>query len=167
MSTLPTLEAPDRTSQAVNTAELLRRKAAGWLSKYSIDILRISLGLIFMGFGSLKFFPGISPAEDLAIDTLDTLTFGVVSGPAALLLTAVMETFIGFTLVTGRMLKLGLVTLAAAMVGIMSPLVLFYADLFPGAPTLVAQYVLKDVVLIAAGLVVAAKALGARLTATR
>jgi hypothetical protein len=43
----------------------------------------------------------------------------------------------------------------------MSPLVLFFGDLFPGTPTLEAQYVLKDVVLAAAGLVVAAKALTA------
>ena len=44
------------------------------------------------------------------------------------------------------------------MVGIMSPLVLFYGDLFPGGlPTLEAQYVLKDIVLAAAGAVVAAR----------
>lgn len=41
----------------------------------------------------------------------------------------------------------------------MSPLVLFPADLFAGGPTLEAQYTLKDIVL-AVGLVVAAKALG-------
>jgi uncharacterized membrane protein YkgB len=36
--------------------------------------------------------------------------------------------------------------------------------MFPGAPTLEAQYVIKDIVLVAAGLVIAARALGARLT---
>jgi uncharacterized membrane protein YkgB len=55
--------------------------------------------------------------------------------------------------------------MAMALVAIMSPLVLFAADLFPGAPTLEAQYVLKDIVLVAAGLVIAATALGARLHA--
>ena len=83
--------------------------------------------------------------------------------PAALVMTAAMETFIGLTLVTGRGLRAGLAVLAGAMVGIMSPLVLFYGDLFPGGlPTIEGQYVLKDIVLAAAGAVVAARALGAQ-----
>lgn len=142
-----------------------RRWAVEWLSRHSLDILRVSLGVVFLAFGAQKFFPGVSPAEALAVDTVDALTFGIVAGPAALLLTAVMETFIGVTLITGRFLKLGLLTLGAAMVGILSPLVLFFSEMFPeGPPTLEAQYVFKDIVLVAAGLVVAAKALGAKLT---
>jgi uncharacterized membrane protein YphA (DoxX/SURF4 family) len=135
-----------------------------WLNRYSIDVLRVSLGLIFTLFGFLKFFPGMSPAEDLAVRTVDTLTFGIVSGSAALWMTAVMECFIGLTLVTGRMLRAGLAVLGVALVGILSPVVLFFGDLFPGSPTLEAQYVLKDLVLAAAGLVIGAAALGSRLT---
>lgn len=135
----------------------------GVLSRYSIDILRVSLGLIFLGFGSLKFIPNASPAEDIAERTIDTLTFGLIEGSSALLLTAAMEVFIGLTLVTGKLLKTGLVVLAGALVGIMSPLVLFFSDLFPGWPTLEAQYVLKDIILASAGLVVGAKALGVRM----
>jgi uncharacterized membrane protein YphA (DoxX/SURF4 family) len=134
---------------------------AGWLGKYSVDILRVSLGLIFLGFGVLKFFPGASPAEALVMRTIDTLTLGIVEGRPAVLLTALLECFIGITLVTGRFLRTGLLVLGLSLVGIMSPLVLFFGDLFPGTPTLEAQYVLKDVVLAAAGLVVAAKALTA------
>ena len=136
-----------------------------WLATYSIPILRISLGLVFLGFGALKFIPGASPAQELVVRTLETLSFGMVSGEAALLVTAVAECFIGLTLITGKLLRTGLVVLAASMVGIMSPLVLFFADLFPGAPTLEGQYVLKDIVLVAAGLVIAARALGARMVA--
>lgn len=135
---------------------------AGWLAKHSIGILRVSLGLVFLGFGVLKFFPDASPAQALVERTLDTLTFGVLSGETALLVTAVAECFIGITLVTGKFVKAGLVVLAGSLVGIMSPLVLFFGDLFPGAPTLEAQYVFKDIVLAAAGLVIAAKTLGAR-----
>jgi len=134
-------------------------RLTGWLGRRSVDILRVSLGLIFLGFGTLKFFPGASPAEGLVMRTLDTLTFGVVEGRYAVLLTALMECFIGLTLVTGKFLRTGLLVLGMSLVGIMSPLVLFFGDLFPGTPTLEAQYVLKDVVLAAAGLVIAAKAL--------
>jgi uncharacterized membrane protein YphA (DoxX/SURF4 family) len=140
------------------------RQLRQWLNRYSIDVLRVSLGLVFALFGFLKFFPGVSPAEDLAIRTVDTLTMGLVSGSVALWLTAAVECFIGLTLVTGRLLRAGLVTLGFALVGILSPVVLFFGELFPGAPTLEAQYVLKDVVLAAAGLVVGAAALGSRLT---
>jgi putative oxidoreductase len=46
----------------------------------------------------------------------------------------------------------------------MAPIVLFPAELFPeGFPTLAAQYVIKDLILAAAGAVLAAQALGARL----
>ncbi|WP_205215381.1 DoxX family membrane protein [Amycolatopsis albispora] len=144
------------------------RKTAArrWLAAHSVDVLRVSLGLIFLGFGVLKFFPGVSPAQELVVRTLETLSFGVLSGQGALLVTAVAECVIGLTLVTGRFLKTGLVVLGASLIGIMSPLVLFFTDLFPGAPTLEAQYVVKDIVLAAAGLVVAASALGARFVLT-
>ncbi|MEU4607703.1 DoxX family protein [Kribbella sp. NPDC023972] len=134
-------------------------KLADWLGRQSVDILRVSLGLIFLGFGVLKFFPGASPAEALVMRTIDTLTFGIVDGRNAVLLTALMECFIGLTLVTGKFLRTGLLVLGGSLIGIMSPLVLFFGDLFPGTPTLEAQYVLKDIVLAAAGLVIAAKAL--------
>jgi putative oxidoreductase len=129
------------------------------LGRHSVDILRVSLGLVFLGFGVLKFFPGASPAEALVMRTLDTLTLGIIDGRNAVLLTALMECFIGLTLVTGKFLRTGLLVLGLSLVGIMSPLVLFFGDLFPGTPTLEAQYVLKDIVLAAAGLVIAAKAL--------
>jgi putative oxidoreductase len=140
---------------------------AVWLAKHSIGILRVSLGLVFLGFGVLKFFPDASPAQALVERTLETLTFGLLSGETALVVTAVAECFIGLTLVTGKLVKAGLVVLAGSLVGIMSPLVLFYGDLFPGAPTLEAQYVFKDIVLAAAGLVIAARTLGARLVPER
>jgi uncharacterized membrane protein YkgB len=143
----------------MNTLLYKGNRLTDWLGRRSVDILRISLGLIFLGFGVLKFFPGASPAEALVMRTLETMTLGVVEGRNAVLLTALMECFIGLTLVTGRFLRTGLLVLGMALVGIMSPLVLFFGDLFPGAPTLEAQYVLKDVVLAAAGLVIAAKAL--------
>ena len=137
-----------------------------WLARHSITLLRISLGVVFLAFGALKFVPGASPAEALVMRTVDTLTLGVVSGTTAVIITAVMETFIGLTLVTGIGIRWGLVTLAAALVPIMSPLVLFTGDLFPGGlPTIEAQYVFKDIVLAAGCAVVAAKAMGARYVA--
>ena len=136
---------------------------ASWLAAHSVTALRISLGLIILGFGAVKYFPGASPAEPLVMRTVDALTFGLVSGTPAVVATAVVETLIGLTLITGIGLRVGLVALAGTLLGWMSPLLLFPGDLFPGGlPTLEAQYVLKDLVLGAAAAVVAARALGAR-----
>lgn len=163
----PTTTRPRATGRISRTRALADDAVAALtrvLTRHSVTALRISLGLVFLGFGVLKFFPGVSPAAELAQRTIGELTLGLVGPTAALLLTAVLETVIGLTLVTGRFLRTGLVLLAGALVGIMSPLVLFFDELFPaGGPTIVAQYVLKDVVLAAAGAVIAAVALGARL----
>jgi putative oxidoreductase len=139
-------------------------RIARWLAPHGIDILRVCLGLIIAGFGVLKFFPGISPAEPLVTHAVDILTFGVITGQTAMVATAIVECAIGIMLISGRFLRTGLILLAGCVLGWMSPLVLFPADLFTGGgPTLEAQYILKDIVLGAAGLVVAAKALGARM----
>lgn len=124
-------------------------RAAELLAKYAVDILRISVGLIFLGFGALKFVPGLSPAAAIAERTLETLSFGVLSGESALLTTAVVECLIGITLITGRLLRVGLVLMAGSILGFLSPLVLFFGDMFPSGPTLEAQYILKDIVLAA------------------
>ena len=50
------------------------------LNAHSITVLRISLGLVFLVFASFKFVPGLSPAEDLAVATIEKLTFGMVTG---------------------------------------------------------------------------------------
>src|SRR5688572_28199974 len=142
--------------------------ATGWLVRSSVPLLRISLGLIFLGFGVLKFVPGLSPAEALVEETVGELTFGLVSDSLGLLFVATLETAIGLCLVLGRYLRLGVVLLGLAMVGILSPLVLVPEELFSlttFAPTLAGQYVLKDIVLLAAGLVVTANVLGARMVA--
>lgn len=134
------------------------------LAAHSITVLRVSLGLVFLLFASVKFVSGASPAEELAVATVGKLTFGMIAGSSALLFTAITEAVIGVTLLTGRFVKVGLVVLAGAMVGIMSPLVLFPDQMWAGnGPTLTGQYVFKDVVLVAGALVVAAHALGARL----
>jgi putative oxidoreductase len=130
-----------------------------WLS---VDLLRLSLGVVFLLFGLLKFIPGLSPAEDMATQAMQELTFGMVPPWLGLLLVALLETTIGLALLTGRYLRLGLLLLGAALVGILSPLVLFPGELFAGpffAPTLEGQYVIKDIVLFAAALVVAVKEL--------
>ena len=100
---------PPGLSQVTEVAARAQSVAARWLAAHSITALRISLGLVFLGFAALKFIPGASPAEALVMRTVDTLSFGMVTGTTAVVITAVVETFIGLTLVTGIGLRVGLV----------------------------------------------------------
>ncbi len=130
------------------------------LGRWSVPALRVALGAVFVAFGVLKFFPGVSPVESLVEATWGVLTFGIVGGPLALVLTAVIETVAGLALISGVFARFGLLMLAVAFVGIFSPLVFFPGELFAAAgPTLLGQYVLKNVVLVAAALVVASRVL--------
>jgi hypothetical protein len=40
------------------------------LARVGVPVLRIGLGLVFLWFGALKFFPDLSPAQDLATRTI-------------------------------------------------------------------------------------------------
>jgi putative oxidoreductase len=139
-----------------------------WLVANSIMILRVSLGFVFLVFGALKFFPGLSPIEELATRTASVLTFGMISPAAGLVVIATLECIIGLCFVTGRFLRVAVWLMGAQMMGAMSPLVLFPGEMFSGtmyAPTLVAQYIIKDVILVAAAMVIAATWTGARIVA--
>jgi len=101
-----------------------------WLVAHSIAILRVCLGLVFVGFGVLKFFPGISPIESLATRTTEILTFGLFTGQNAMNFVAGLECIIGVCFLTGRFLRVGVWLMAAQMAGAMAPVLLFPAELF-------------------------------------
>jgi uncharacterized membrane protein YphA (DoxX/SURF4 family) len=141
-----------------------------WLVAHSIAILRVSLGAVFLLFGFLKFFPGVSPAEQLVKSTTCALTFGLIPGAVALVGVAVLECVIGLWLISGRALRGAIYLLVVQLAGILAPIALSAGELFSGphhAPTLAGQYVLKDVVLVGAALVIASTVHGGRLTAGR
>lgn len=136
------------------------------LARWGISVLRIGLAVVFLWFGVLKFFPGASPAEALAARTIEVLTGGVVAPAVSLPLLATWESLIGLGLLTGRFLRATLFLLAVQMLGALTPLLLFPAETFtvvPFAPTLEGQYIIKNVVLIGAAMVVGATVRGGRL----
>jgi uncharacterized membrane protein YphA (DoxX/SURF4 family) len=144
------------------------RQVTQWLARYSIVLLRLGLGIVFVWFGVLKFFPGASPAQDLAVRTIGILTFGMLPPDLSLWILATWECLIGLGLILGRMLRTTLVALLLQMLGTITPLVFFPLETFlypPYAPTLEGQYIIKNIVLIAAGLVIGATVRGGRLVA--
>jgi uncharacterized membrane protein YphA (DoxX/SURF4 family) len=139
-----------------------------WLVRYSLPFLRFGMGVVFLWFGILKFFPEASPATDLAVRTIGVLTLGLIPANVSLLLLASLETAIGLGFMTGRYMRLTLALLSFQMAGTLPPLVLFPGEAFthfPYAPTLEGQYVIKNLVLVGAGLVIGATVRGGRIIA--
>ena len=140
------------------------------MEKKDLQLLRPALGIIFFWFGVLKFFPGISPAQGLAGDTIAILSFGILSPNQAVFVLAIWESLIGLGLLTGYFLRGTLFLLWLQMLGTMTPLILFPEScfkLFPHVPTLEGQYIIKNLVLISAGIVIGATARGGQLTSER
>ena len=130
-----------------------------WMGRHGIRLLRISLGIVFLWFGVLKFFPGLSPAQDLAARTIQVLSFGLVPPPVSVPVLALWECLIGLGLIFRRYLRVTLLLLFVQMLGTITPLFFFPQETFlrfPFAPTLEGQYIIKNIVLVSAGLVVGA-----------
>jgi uncharacterized membrane protein YphA (DoxX/SURF4 family) len=137
-----------------------------WMAKTGIVFLRISLGVIFFWFGFLKFFPGLSPAADLATRTIEILTFGLIQPNVALILLAIWECTIGLGMITGKFMRLTLLLLFAQMAGTLTPLIFFRDEtfiIFPFVPSMEGQYIIKNIALVSAGIVIGATVRGGRL----
>lgn len=141
------------------------RRITRWMAGSGLVLLRISMGVIYLWFGALKLIPGLSPAEPLiraswGFAPLPTSTFVALVGA--------LEMVIGLGLITGFFLRGIILLMGLQLLGAMSPLVFSPERLFAAFPfslTLEGQYVLKDIVLIAAALVVGATVRGGGLTA--
>src|SRR6187455_2140965 len=110
-----------------------------WMAKHAVTFARITLGIVFFWFGVLKFFPGLSPAEELAARTIEQLSFGTLHSGVSLPVLATWECLIGLGLLTGIALRSTLLLLFVQMLGTLLPLVMFPSETFvrfPFVPTL-------------------------------
>ncbi|MDR5695615.1 MAG: DoxX family membrane protein [Armatimonadota bacterium] len=147
--------------------ETVDRRVTAWMARHGIGLLRVSLGIVFLWFGFLKFFRGLSPAQDLATRTISVLTFGRLSPDVSILILAAWECLIGLGLLLGIFMRATLLLLWLQMLGTITPLFLFSSEVFtriPYAPTLEGQYIIKNIVLISAGIVLGATVRGGKLT---
>lgn len=132
-----------------------------WMAGSGIAVLRIGLGVVFLWFGILKFFPGLSPAEELVRHTVY-----FVDVDAFIPVLATWESLIGLGLITGRFMRLTLLLLFLQMPGTALPLLILpdvVWTVFPYGLTLEGQYIVKNLVLIGAGLVLGGTVRGGRL----
>jgi uncharacterized membrane protein YkgB len=136
---------------------------AGWMARHGLFLLRVSLGVVFFWFGVLKFFPGLSPAEGLVARTLSVLSADKIPASTSLPVLAAWECLIGLGLLIGKAQRLTLLLLFVQMAGTLLPLFFFPHEVFlcvPYAPTLEGQYIIKNLVLISAAIVIGGKVRG-------
>ncbi len=117
--------------------------------------------MIFFWFGALKLFPGLSPAEDLVRQS----TF-FVNPDWFYPVLAIWEMTIGIGLIFGLFMRLTLLLLFLQMPGTFLPLFILPERVwthFPYALTIEGQYIFKNFILIAAGLVLGATVRGGRI----
>jgi uncharacterized membrane protein YphA (DoxX/SURF4 family) len=123
----------------------------------SVNFLRWALGFIYLWFGALKFFPGLSSAEGIAGATIELMTFGIVQPNISLPLLALWETLIGLALLTGKFRQAALFSLYFHVAGTMLPLLLLPGQTWsapPFAATLEGQYIFKNLITVGAVLVI-------------
>ena len=138
------------------------------VEKRGTDILRISVGIVFFWFGFLKFFIDISPAEEIASKTISLLTFDLIKPEVSMPFLAVLECVIGMGLLTKKYMEYVIPILYFQMAGTLLPLFVFPNETWetlPFVPTLLGQYIIKNAVLISAGIVLGAIAKGGKLIA--
>jgi len=136
----------------LNWIDGLDRRIAGVMEKYGIRLLRLSLGVVFLWFGALKLFDGLSPAEALVKQTVYWFSPDVFFP-----ILGVWEVLIGIGLLFRPLIRAALLLLFLQMPGTLLPLVLLPEVCFTAFPhglTLEGQYIVKNVVLISAALVV-------------
>lgn len=139
------------------------RRITAWMARYGLKIMRVGLGVVFFWFGALKLVPGLSPAEELVRNT----TF-FVNPDWFIPLLAVWEMAIGLGLIVGKFMRLTLLLLFMQMPGTALPLVVLPQavwTVFPFGLTLEGQYIIKNLVLIGAGLVLGGTVRGGRVVA--
>lgn len=118
-----------------------------------ISFLQISIAIVYLWFGALKFFNDVSPAEELAKETITSLTFGLIPPNVSIFLLAVLEVGVGIFLLFDLFRKQTIIVTLLHMVCTFSSLLLLNEASFtysPFAPTLLGQYVIKNLIIIAA-----------------
>ena len=139
----------------------LDRTVVSWMARYGVPLLRISVGVVFFWFGALKLIPGASTAEPLIREALPFLPLDLFIPFLGLL-----EMVIGLGFIVGKYMRLTILLMMLQMVGAASPLVLYPQavwESFPFVLTLEGQYIIKNLVLISAAIVIGSTVRGRQL----
>jgi len=143
--------------RVISQIRSLDDKIISFIEVNGITLLRITIGLIYVLFGFLKFLPNYSPAEALAGETIELITFGVFSGKVALFSLAIIECLIGLGLMLQIQTKWVVRIALWHMLCTFIPMILLPNASFTQNPyslSLVGQYILKNLIIVSALLLI-------------
>lgn len=129
-------------------------RIAAWMERHGYGLLRIAIGIVFIWFGVLKSL-GLSPAEALVAKATTWIPI-----PGFIYILSAWEVAIGVCFLFKRLTRWGIVLLLLHMPGTMLPLITLPEETFirfPFALTLEGQFIIKNLVLIGAALVLGGK----------
>jgi len=115
----------------------------------------ISIGVVYVWFGMLKFFPALSPAELLAERTIEMAFFDLVEGHVYILFLAGWEVMLGVAFLLNYKLKTMIPVMLFHMLCTIIPVFATPEEVFSYFPyglTLTGQYIVKNFVLVTAAL---------------
>ncbi len=141
----------DRLESAKERFDQVDRRIADTMDRLGIPTLRVALGIVFIWFGGLKVIGG-SPAADLVAATVY-----VVPPEQFVPILGVWEVLIGLCLLYRPLIRVGILLLFLQMPGTFLPIVLLPEVVFVTFPhelTVEGQYIIKNLVIIGAALVV-------------
>lgn len=116
-----------------------------------INLISVTIGIVYLWFGMLKFFAGVSPAEDLAKATISRLTYGFLAPDLSILLLAIWETVIGLLLISNLFEKFALKLALVHIILTFLPFVYFPDLVFSMTPfglSLLGQYIVKNIIIL-------------------
>lgn len=127
-----------------------------FFQRHWIQVARFSLAVVFIWFGMLKVL-GLSPAGGL-VQALFESSINFVSFASFYTFFAWFEVVIGILFFFPRMTRVVMPLLAIHMITTFGPLVLLPSESWSAfmVPTLVGQYIIKNLVIIAAAMGIAA-----------
>ena len=135
--------------------ENLDKRIVKWMEKEGVLFLKLSLALVFIWFGALKVI-GTSPANELVARTVYW-----VSPDWFVPFLGWWEILIGVCLLFKPLIRFGILIMAIQMAGTFLPLILLPEVVYNGnlfSLTLEGQYIIKNLVLISAAIVIGSKA---------
>lgn len=116
--------------------------------------LRLAAGFVYFWFGFLKFFPDLSPGELLAGETIMRLSLSWLDARTAIRVLAIVECVIGLAFLFDVGLRWIFWLFLLHQLSTFLPLFVLPELTFkiaPFAPTLEGQYILKNLISLAAG----------------
>ena len=148
------IEQSNHIEQLVILYSELELRLGAWMEKHGLSLLRLGMGIVFFWFGALKPL-GLSPATELVAKTT---TWIPIEGFINLL--GFWEMAIGLCFIYAPLVRVALILLFMHMPGTLLPLVMLPAESyiqFPFVLTMEGQYIIKNLVLVAAGIVIGGK----------